>query len=309
MSVVRKWAPIALFAYNRADHLCRTVEALARNEGAGESDLHIFSDGPRNKAAAGRVAEVRAWLSRIVGFKSVQVVERDRNLGLAKSIISGVTELLARHERLIVLEDDMITSPFFLRYMNEALELYAGADEVASVHGYVYPVQEQLPETFFLRGADCWGWATWRRAWPTFEPDGGKLLAKLERRGLGHEFDFHGNASYMRMLRNQIIGLNDSWAVRWYASAFLAGKLTLYPGRSLVQNIGNDGSGSHCGSTDLLDAELAVAPLRVAELPLIECPAARSAFARYFRRTSGWRARLTKLRGSLRVLLSGSSRT
>ena len=198
----------------------------------------------------------------------------------------------------------MVTSPYFLRYMNEALEYYACAEEVASIHGYVYPVPERLPETFFLRGADCWGWATWRRAWPTFEPDGGKLLAELERRGLGHEFDFQGCASYMRMLRNQIAGLNDSWAVRWYASAFLAGKLTLYPGRSLVQNIGNDGSGQHCGSTDALVTPLAVTPLTIGRGPVSEDAQAREAFVRYFQTSAGFPGRLGRLRASLRRFFS-----
>lgn len=302
MSVSRTWAPIALFAYNRADHLRRTVEALARNEGASESDLHIFSDGPRNEAAVARVAEVRAWLPLITGFKSVRVVNRDRNLGLAQSIIGGVTELLARHERLIVLEDDMVTSAFFLRYMNEALELYAGADEVASVHGYVYPVQEQLPETFFLRGADCWGWATWRRAWSLFEPDGEKLLAELERCGGEQDFDFGGTAGYTNMLRKQIAGSNDSWAVRWYAAAFLAGKLTLYPGRSLIQNIGNDGSGQHKSSTTGFNVELAVHPIALQRQPRVEDPGARRAFENYFRRDRRLRVWL-RLKNKLHSLL------
>ena len=277
-------APIAVFAYNRPDHLRRTVEALAANELAAASDLHVYSDGPRNEAAVALVRAVRDWLPQIRGFNSVRVVQRSNNFGLAQSITSGVTELVNAHGRVIVLEDDMVTSPYFLRYMNEALELYAETPEVVSIHGYVYPVNGPLPETFFLRGADCWGWATWRRGWAIFDADGKGLLAELEQRGLVREFDFGGSVAYTRMLRNQIDGKNDSWAVRWYASAFLADKLTLYPGRSLVQNIGNDGSGRHCGVTNTLATRVTLNPIRLERLECSESASARELFAEFFRK-------------------------
>jgi hypothetical protein len=219
---------------------------LKANPLAAQSDLFVFSDGPKNADAAAGVAQVRELLKGLTGFRSVTVAERERNFGLAASIISGVTDIVSRHGAVIVLEDDLVTSPHFLRYMNDALELYRDREEVASIHGYIYPVEGALPETFFLRGADCWGWATWKRAWELFEPDGAKLLARLRDGKLTKAFDRDGSYEYTRMLEDQISGRNDSWAVRWYASAFLADRLTLYPGRSLVQNIGMDALGTHC---------------------------------------------------------------
>ena len=276
-------APIALFVYKRADHARQTLAALQANTLAAESALYVFSDGPKGAVDEGRVAEVRNALEEIKGFKSVEVVRQALNLGLAGSIISGVTQICERHGCVIVVEDDLVTSPHFLRYMNEALVLYEDCAEVASIHGYVYPVKGALPETFFLRGADCWGWATWRRAWTLFNPDGKGLLAELERRNLTPEFDFNGSFAFTGMLRQQITGGNDSWAIRWYASAFLRDKLTLYPGRSLVRNIGLDDSGTHCGQGEAYQVQLSEASVRVARQPLEEDRRARREFEAYFR--------------------------
>ena len=230
-----------------------------------------------------RKSAVRSSLDGLRGFKSVEVIRRASNMGLAKSIIGGVTELCRRHGLAIVVEDDLVTSPYFLRYMNEALALYQDCPEVISIHGYVYPVKEALPETFFIKGADCWGWATWQRGWALFNQEGSRLLAELEQRHLTAEFDFNGTFAYTDMLRQQIAGANDSWAIRWYASAFLRDKLTLYPGRSLVQNIGLDASGVHCGQSGSYQVCLTERPVRVERLPLAEDPRARGEFEAYFR--------------------------
>ena len=238
-------APIALFVYNRLWHTKQTVESLIQNELVNETSLHIFSDGAKSEADVERVMAVRKYIHSINGFKSLTITESKPNKGLANSIITGVSEILSTNESIIVLEDDMITSPYFLTYMNKALELYENNEEVISVHGYVWPVSKDLPETFFLRGADCWGWATWNRGWKIFDPDGQRLLDQIKERKLTYDFDFYGAYSYTRMLKKQVKGKNDSWAIRWYASAFLNDKLTLYPGKSLLRNIGNDASGTH----------------------------------------------------------------
>lgn len=278
---------IALFVYNRPRHARLTIEALLMNTGAELADLIVFSDAARTPNKQADVDEVRGYLKTISGFRSITIHHRPYNFGLAKSIIEGVTEVLNEHERVIVLEDDMVTSQHFLAYMNEALDRFATDDRVASIHGYVYPVKQTLPEAFFLPGADCWGWATWRRAWEHFIPDGQHLLDELARRNLTHAFDFNGAYPYSKMLEGQIKGSNDSWAVRWHASAFLAGKLTLYPGRSLVHNIGNDSSGTHCGASDIHDAVLSTTPIDLSHVEVALSITAREAFEDFFRQAQG----------------------
>lgn len=283
-------APIALFVYNRPDHTRRTVESLRQNKLAGASDLLVFSDAPKSEAQARKVGEVREYIRTIDGFKSVTVHERDHNFGLARSIIDGVTAVVNQYGRVIVLEDDMVTSPYFLAYMNDALDLYDKDDRVICIHGYSYPIAG-LPETFFLRDTGCWGWATWKRGWDEFEPDGRKLLSQIRERRLEREFDYADSAAYTDMLEQQLQGRNDSWAVRWYASAFLLNKLTLHPGRSLVQNIGNDGTGRHKGKSNEFVVDLADRPIKVEEIEVAESEDARSKFIKYFLaiRPPAWR--------------------
>ena len=277
-------APVALFVYNRPFHTRQTVEALQRNDLARETELVVVSDGPRTPAAAPAVREVRNYVRAIQGFRVVRVVERPTNLGLANSIIDGVTAVVRDRGRVIVLEDDLLTSPHFLRFMNAGLDLYEHDERVIGLHGYMYPLPVQLPETFFLRGADCWGWATWSRGWELFEPDGRKLLDEVRRRRLEGEFDLDGAYPYTRMLSDQVRGRNDSWAIRWHASAFLKGKLTLNSARSLVLNIGTDLSGTHCGSTRAFHVDLADTPIRLERIEVAECHAARDQIQAFHRK-------------------------
>lgn len=286
-------APIALFAFRRPDHLRECLTALAACGGAADSDLIVFSDGPRDQGDVDAVGEVRALAHAAAGFATVRVVERERNLGLAASVVDGLERVLADHERVVVVEDDLVVSPDFLRYLNAGLDLYADEPTVASIHAYVYAVPEPLPQSFFLRGADCWGWATWRRGWARFDPDGAALLARLRECGQERDFDFEGGYPYTAMLADQVAGRVDSWAVRWYASAYLAGMLTLYPGRSLVANIGQDGSGTHStGSTShVVTANRMDFPLE--RIAVVEDERARAAIARTLARShGGLRARL-----------------
>lgn len=276
------FAPIALFVYNRLAHTKETVNALQKNILASQSDLIIFSDASKTEVQAKAVGEVREYIHQIDRFKTVTIVERPINLGLANSIIDGVTSIVNQHGRVIVLEDDMVTSPYFLQYMNDGLNAYEKNEGVASIHGYVFPI-DGLPETFFLRGADCWGWATWKDKWAMFEPDGAKLLDELKRRNLTNRFDFNGTYSYSKMLADQISGKNNSWAVRWHASAFLNNKYTLYPGKSLVLNIGNDGSGTHCGKTGAYSSELCNKVINVSPITVEDNQQALLAIEHYFR--------------------------
>jgi hypothetical protein len=276
-------APVALFVYNRPWHTQKTVDALQCNVLAPESDLHIFADGAKDKRDQREVDEVRRYIQKIDGFRSVTIHPRERNLGLARNIISGVTEIVNANDRIVVVEDDLITSPHFLSFMNDGLNIYENNTDVISIHGYIYPTVGELPETFFIKGADCWGWATWKRGWDLFNVDGTDLLQQLEQSGRLREFDFDGNFPYSKMLRDMIAGKNDSWAVRWYASAFLNNKFTLYPGRSLVYNSGNDGSGKHSDGTDIFDTLLDNQPVAVQSMKVEEDLDAKQRIAEFFR--------------------------
>ena len=276
-------APIALFVYNRPEHTLRTVKSLLNNTFANESNLYIFSDGPIKLSQSELVNSVRKYIHSIVGFKSVTIVERDTNKGLANSIIDGVSMLCQEFGQVIVLEDDLVTSQHFLSYMNKSLNYYRYNDKVISIHGYMYPIKSKLPETFFLRGADCWGGATWERGWNLFEQNGTKLLYEIKHRNLVKQFNYNGAINNIKMLNNQIDGKSDSWAIRWHASAFLKNKLTLYPGVSLVNNIGLDGTGEHCGSTNYYDCEVSKHPVEIKDIVVTDNEEVRSLIEEYFR--------------------------
>jgi len=278
-------APVALFVYNRLSHTRQTIDALRRNVPAAGTDLIVFSDGPKDEESAHAVREVRQLIRNVTGFRSVRIVERPANLGLANSIISGVTAVCGEFGRVIVLEDDLITAPSFLRFMNDALTFYETEERVGSIHAYWYPVDRKVPETFFLRGASCWGWATWSRAWRMFEPDGRKLLAELQRRRLTGLFDLDGAIAYTKMLRDQIANKNNSWAIRWHAAMFLADRLQLSPGSSLVNNIGFDGTGTHCWKSDAYSVPLGTDSVTVGRIPVEQSEDARAALAYYYRST------------------------
>jgi len=276
-------APIALFAYRRPAHLARAAASLVANPEAAQTDLFVFCDGAKHAGQQAAVDAVRRVARGIRGFRSVSIVEQARNLGLAASVISGVTRVLEEHESVIVVEDDLVVSPFFLRFMNESLACYAEEPRVATVHAYIFPVRRPLPETFFLKGAECWGWATWRRAWGTFNDDAAGLLREVRERGLQHEFDMDGAYGYTAMLEAQLHGKVDSWSIRWRASCYLAGMLTLYPGRSLVQNRGLDATGTHCDYSSDFDVELAAKPIDVQRIALEPSAEARAAYVEFFR--------------------------
>lgn len=244
-----KYAPIALFVYNRPWHTRQTVEALKKNELSTESELYIFSDAPRSESANDAVGEVRAYIRNITVFKSITIIERETNYGLARSIIEGVTRLCNEFGRVIVLEDDLVTSPYFLRYMNDALKIYENVNQVASVSGYMYPIKLPIEDQFFFWTIpQSWGWAAWQRSWKYFNENGKDLYKNIMRAGLSRIFNKRGPQPFIKMLKDQIEGKNSSWYIRWYASTFLEKKLTLMPATSLVKNIGIDGTGEHCSN-------------------------------------------------------------
>lgn len=274
-------APIALFVYNRPAHTHQTVEALKRNDLSRESDLVIFSDAPNSAEQIEAVRKVREYIRQIDHFKSVTIIERETNFGLARSIIDGVTSLCEEHGRVIVLEDDIVTSPHFLRFMNDALDMYEHEDQVLHVSGATYPIKSMDDETFFLRVPLCWGWATWGRAWRCFRKHSDVTL-RFDKK-MRKDFDFDDSYHFWGQLEANANGLINTWFVYWYATLFLRKGLALFPGRSLVKNIGMDGTGVHCGVSNFYDMEPSATPIQIAHIPLSESKEAVVRHERYFR--------------------------
>jgi hypothetical protein len=250
-------APIVLFVYNRPEHTRRTLAALAANQLAGDSDLIIYADGPKKPEHAVKVRQAREIARSTTGFKSLRLIERDENLGLARSIIAGVSAVCSERGRAIVLEDDLLVAPQFLTFLNLGLERYADESSVFQISGYMFPVQtEGMSDGVFLPLISCWGWATWQRAWSQFDIAAGGYDRLKRDPQLRARFNLDGCYDYFGMLTDQIEGKIDSWAVRWLLSVFLKGGLVLYPKCSLVRNIGVDGTGTHGAGTPNLQREL-----------------------------------------------------
>ena len=275
-------APIALFTYSRADHTRQAVESLLANKEAVESDLFIFSDGPKNDGKVAAVEENRKYIHTITGFKSIKIIEREENWGLANSLIAGITEIVNKYGRVIVVEDDLILSPYFLQFMNDALEKYKEEERVSSISAFLNPVDGEVPSTFFLRYFACWGWATWKRGWGILINDSKELLRQL--RWKKNDFNIGGTGPFYGILYCDKVGLNNSWAVRFYASQFLANKLQLFPGHTLALQNGTDGSGTHCSVADnaYSHMQLADSPVHLSDIPVQESKEMYQAYSLFY---------------------------
>lgn len=242
-----KLAPIALFVYNRPYHTQQTVEALLLNPLAKQSDLYIFSDAAKNEVANTAVAEVRNYIKQIRGFNTIEIIEREKNWGLANSVIDGVTRLCKDFGKVIVLEDDLVVSPHFLEYMNTGLDRYQSDEKVMQIAGYMFPVELNThDDALFLPLTSSWGWATWERSWQQFDTHSKGYDLLSNNLSLRKSFDLGQKYPYFKMLESQKLQKIDSWAIRWYLSVFLLKGLVLYPKKSLVENYGFDGSGVNC---------------------------------------------------------------
>ncbi|MDF1594199.1 MAG: glycosyltransferase [Desulfobacterales bacterium] len=277
-------APIILFVYNRPWHTKQTVEALQKNELAHDSELFIYSDGPRNtEETQVAVAEVRNYLKSVDGFKKITITESPKNLGLAASVIRGVSEVVNKYGRVIVLEDDLVTSPYFLTFMNDALDVYQHEESVMHISGYMFPVDtSDLPETFFLRTASCWGWATWDRAWKHYRKNPQKLLGEFTKQKI-NRFNLDGVNNFWAQVERNEKGLINTWAVFWYATVFQMDGLCLHPSFSMVNNIGNDDTGVHCKQSCDFDTTLASKPIKYFEENIAESALAHTRTKEFFR--------------------------
>jgi len=271
---------IAVFAYRRPAHLDHVLQALQVQLKQIPLPLHLFIDGARCEKDIEAVkccANVATSFARTV---DLQMHTSSVNQGLYQSLTKGVTAILEQYDQIVVIEEDILTSPHFLSYMVSALDCYKDQPCVASIHGYLPPIPSPLPESFFLRGADCWGWATWRDRWSLYRHDAAAMAAEIRSRGLSRAFDLGGRVPNLRLLDDRATSRSGSWAICWHASCFLAERYTLHPGRSLVRNIGLDHSGEHCKPSASLEAILTDTPLPVIRQKVEENKAIVEAFAR-----------------------------
>ena len=251
-------APIVLFVYNRPDHTKQTVEALQKNELAIDSELFIYSDAAKNENAEQKVNEVREYIKSIDGFKKITIIEREKNWGLANSIIDGVTKIVNEYGKIIVLEDDLVTSPYFLKFMNEALEIYKDEEKVWHISGWNYPIDTKgLDDVFFWRLMNCWGWATWADRWKHYEKDVDKTIKEFSKNDI-KRFNIDGQEDFFGQVIGNYEKKINTWAIFWYATIFKQNGLCLNPTQTFVKNIGHDGSGVHCGESCSFDSSLSM---------------------------------------------------
>lgn len=241
-----KLAPVALFVFNRPEHLRRTIESLKLCDGFSDSPVIVFGDGARGAHDLPAVEATRRVARELLGEQAEYRLS-ESNQGLAHSIIHGVEQLLARYGRVIVVEDDLILAPGFLRFLNEGLDRYADDERVYQISGHMFDVREfvQRREALLLPFTTTWGWATWDRAWKAFDPKASGWESLRQNRVLRKRFNLNGAYDYAHMLERQMSGQRQSWGIRWYWSVFARGGLACFPPQSMVANIGMDGTGTH----------------------------------------------------------------
>lgn len=241
-----QWAPVALFIYKRPEHTRRAIASLQACDGAQSSPIYVFADGPKTAADVPAVQQTRAVARELLGSDAI-FVERDRNRGLADSIIAGATELCDRYGGVVVVEDDLVLAPAFLRFLNEGLERYRDEPSVMQISGHIFDVPSiaNRGEALLLPVTTSWGWATWKRSWDLFDPSATGWRQRLADPAEVKRYNLDGRYDYLDTLRRQMNGQIDSWAIRWYYTVFAHDGLVVFPPRTLVVNTGFDGSGTH----------------------------------------------------------------
>lgn len=239
------YAPIILFAFNRPDHLKITMETLAKCELANQSRVIVVMDGPRDGEDRCKQAIMIRDLQLVSGFANVEVRTRELNVGLEQSISTGITAVMTEYGRAIVLEDDILVSPHFLRFMNDALEFYRDKKQVWHISGWNFPIPvADLAPSFLWRTALGWGWATWADRWQYYKRDPHALIQCWDQIDI-QEFNLYGSFDFWGQVVKNASGQLHTWAIFWYAIIFEHGGLCLNPTRAMTTNIGFDGSGTH----------------------------------------------------------------
>jgi len=270
---MKRLAPIVAFVFNRPDHTKKMLSALAANALANESELFIYADGPKpngNEVTKKAIKEVHDYINKLKGFKNVSIIKREKNFGLAANIEDGVSAIVKKFGKVIVLEDDIVTAPYFLTYMNNALDFYENEDRVMSISGYMYPNSygAQLPETFCYNVPLCWGWATWDRAWKHYNKNAVELWSQLFSLNEWSKYDAFGGEYLSSQLAQNISGKIKTWFVKWHSSVFLQNGLTIFPSVSLVDNIGFDNSGENNKATNYFKVNHLAKQIKVEQIPL-----------------------------------------
>ena len=277
------YAPIAIFVYARPDHTRRMLAALSSNELAKESDLIVYSDAARNEFDISKVNQVRSIISEIKGFRLVKCVHREKNFGLARNIIDGVSSTCAEYGRVIVVEDDIVTSPYFLTYMNDALVTYSDEDRVYCISGCNYPadLSDLDAGSYFMRLPLCWGWATWIDKWSIFE----KTLSDVSTidRDLVSYINFSDTHDYFKQAKLNVSGQLNTWFIFWYIAIARREGLTLFPKQTLVVNVGHDGSGENSAKTSNYNQIASPKRIDVYPIPIQENKYAVTQHKLYFR--------------------------
>jgi hypothetical protein len=237
-------APVALFVHARVDHTTKVINALKLNELANLTELYIFSDGARtDEDEKIKVASIRTLISNIEGFKKVEVVERQKNYGLKKNIVDGISYVLAKHENVIVLEDDIVTKPTFLINMNTYLNKYKQCDDIWHISAWNIGVDGDY-DCFKSHFMSCWGWATWSDRWQKLELDPLVIIKQMTINDR-YKFNLNGSFPFFSHIVANLIKKRNTWAIFWAATIFINGGKTITPTISEVRNIGMDGSGTH----------------------------------------------------------------
>jgi GT2 family glycosyltransferase len=248
----RLLAPVVVFVFNRFLHTTRTISFLKENELAIESDLIVFSDGPRNNADIKEIKKIREYINSVTGFKSIKLISRDVNIGLARNIIEGVSSIVEQYGNVIVLEDDMEVAPNFLTFMNKALIQYEKEKKIWHIGAWnedVFGEYETCADAVCWRFMNCWGWATWEDRWSHFVKNPKELIDSFSDEDI-YRFNLNGANNFWDQVVNNMNGKINTWAIFWYATIFKNSGLCLNAFHSLVKNIGLDGSGVHCGNMD-----------------------------------------------------------
>ena len=306
--------PVAIFTYNRPEHARKLFESLLICHRLEECDVYIFSDGAKKPEHEDGVRAAQRVAQEFIPRLKAKLIRHEQNLGLAHSIVGGVTDLCAQYGRVIVLEDDFILHPFFLDFMLQSLDCYADDERVAQVAGFTFPVKTPAkPDAYFLPLTSSWGWATWQRAWNLFSWDTHAAQSALEQDPqLRARFDLDGTYPYAEMLERAADGRVDSWAIRWYWQTFSANKLSLYPRRSLVWQNGFGELATHTTSArpdlqmslDQFQAEKWQNPITFPDTSQVS-PSTFDDLKSFLgrKKTSSLRSRLKRLLGRVRTWL------